>query len=254
MARQKNKMILKNNSYSFVSVKLLLIMALSLFSFKSATESPFEELKKLNTKYRELKEYSLDLSYKMFANHTTNKIEQIYTSHYVKKDKTIYMKLDQTTSLQTEKYLIVVSEKDKKIFVSKPTKDVVNQTSLDIIEKTLTQTSTLSVKDEASYRVFNVVFKPGQAQYETMNIYENKKSNCIEKMTLYMAISMKIKPLDPACKEEKPRMEVLFENMKQQVDIETDKLNETYYVTKKGKGFELTSKYKGYKLINNYLQ
>jgi hypothetical protein len=214
----------------------------------------FDELHKLNIKYREMKEYSMDLSYKMFVSHTSTKAEQVSHSHYVKKDKTIYMDIEGLHTLQTEKYLIVVIDKDKKVMVSRPTKDVINQTKIEDIEKSLNQTSTLKMTDEGNSIVFKVSFKPGAAQYEKINIYESKKEGLIDKMVFYLGINMKLKPEDPSCKEDKPRMEVYYENLKLQSDIPSALMEEGHYIKKKGTEFELSSYYKNYKLINNYLK
>src|ERR1700756_1443859 len=153
---------------SFVPIICLVCLA----GFTS--DVAFDELHKLNIKYREMKEYSMDLSYKMFVSHTSTKAEQVSHSHYVKKDKIIYMDIEGLHTLQTEKYLIVVVDKDKKVMASRPTKDVVNQTS------------TLKMTEEGNSRVFNVKFKPGAAQYEKINIDENKKEGLIDKMVFYL--------------------------------------------------------------------
>ncbi|HKC68384.1 MAG TPA: hypothetical protein VKG26_09145 [Bacteroidia bacterium] len=233
---------------SFVPIICLVCLA----GFTS--DVAFDELHKLNIKYREMKEYSMDLSYKMFVSHTSTKAEQVSHSHYVKKDKIIYMDIEGLHTLQTEKYLIVVVDKDKKVMVSRPTKDVVNQTKIEDIEKSLNQTSTLKMTEEGNSRVFNVKFKPGAAQYEKINIYENKKEGLIDKMVFYLGINMKLKPEDPSCKEDKPRMEVYYENVKLQSDVDPILLEESHYIKKKGSDIELSSYYKNYKLINNYLK
>lgn len=218
------------------------------------SDTAFTELHKLNMKYREMKEFSMNLSYKMYANHTTGTVAQESISHYVKRGNTIYLAIEGMKTLQTEKYLIAVIDKEKKILVTRPSKDLVEKTSLDEIEKTLKLTSNLKMVDNGNERVFKVNFKPGTAQYENITIYETKKANLLEKMIFYMSVALKMKPEDPNCKEEKPRMEVFYEDFKTTADVPDAIMNENYYIKKAGNALEPSGMYKSYKLINNYLK
>ncbi|MDP2384971.1 MAG: hypothetical protein Q8M29_01250 [Bacteroidota bacterium] len=241
------------NKKIFTSYTSLLVIAVMLMAFVPAsTSNPFEELKVLNDKYRTMKEYSMNISYMLYANYTTTKTEYTSSSHYVKKDKTIFVEGNQMQTLQTANYLVVVSLAEKKIFVSKPSKDVVQDNKLDVIQKALEKSSTLTVEKKEGKKIFNVNFKNNATQYEKMRITENTKTACLEKMELFIGEPMKVKPEDPKCKEEKPRMEVLFSELKTTAGMADTKLNESYYIIKKGDGFEPAPAFKNFKLINNY--
>ncbi|MCD6068927.1 MAG: hypothetical protein K0S33_3753 [Bacteroidetes bacterium] len=228
----------------------LLILACSFGS--STNNEAYKELKVLNGKYRSMKEYSMDISYLTYASHSSKKVEQASNAHYVKKGKKIFMKMEKVQTLQTEEYLVVVSDADKRIFVSRPTKDVVAESSLDMIEKALSKSSTLSMVQQDNHKLFNIDFKAGTSPYEKMKIYENNSTHCIDKIEMLLAEPMKLRPQDPKCKEEKPRMEVLFSSMQLKSDANDAQLNESSYFHKKDKGYEPAPAYKNYKLINNY--
>lgn len=241
--------------YHTLSYTVLTLLLFAAFAFSPAVKSnPFEELKALNDKYRNMKEYSMNISYLIYANYTTTQPTHTSVAHYIKKDNTIYMQMDKMQTLQTEKYLIVVSATENKLLISKPSKDVVQQTKLDVIQKALEKSSALTLEQKDGKKIFNVSFKDKQSLYEKMRITQNVKTQYLEKMELFISEPMKANPEDPKCKEEKPRMEVMFVNFKTNVEIEANKLSESYYITKTATGFEPAAAFKNYKLINNYRQ
>lgn len=214
----------------------------------------FEQLKKINDSYRDEKSYAMDVTYAIFANYSNQKAESSNRSVYIKHDDMILNKGDQTIVFQNSDKLILVNIKERKIYLSNPVKDILKNTSLQDIEKVLTKGSELKVTEKEKLKTFVVNFKSTASEYEKIIIDVDKKTNHIQKYTMYMREEMKMRYEDPSCKAEKPRMEVFIKDSDGLVNEFKMYLNESYFIQKNNNTYSASAAFKGFKVINNIIK
>lgn len=244
-------MILKKQLYLFVC---LIIGLLSSATMAGQNSDAFEQLKKVNDNFRTDKSFAFNIEYVIYGNYVTTKAESSTRSAYIKQNNQILNKGEETIVFQNEEKLIVVSLKDKKIYLAKPVKDILKNMNLKDIEKTLSKDTDLKLVEKDKVKVFTVLFKSTISEYEKIVIDVEKKTNCIQKYTMFMREEMKVRSEDPSCKAEKPRMEVNIVPSSSIVQELKEYLNEGYYIQKSNGTYLGSGAFKGFKVINNIVK
>lgn len=244
-------MTLKKQLYLFVC---LIIGLLNSATVAGQNPDAFEQLKRVNDSFRTDKSFAFNIEYVIYGNYLTPKAESSTRSAYIKQNNLVLNKGEETIVFQNEEKLIVVSLKDKKIYLAKPVKDILNNMNLKDIEKTLSKDTDLKLVEKDKLKVFTVVFKSTTSEYEKIVIDVEKKTNYIQKYTMFMREEMKVRSEDPSCKAEKPRMEVNIVPSSSIIQEFKEYLNEGYYIQKSNGTYLGSGAFKGFKVINNIVK
>lgn len=244
-------MILKRNFYLLVCLLFAMFISAEIVGQNSYA---FEQLKKVNDNFGTDKSCAFNIEYVIYGNYVTSKAESSTRSAYIKQNNLILNKGEETIVFQNEEKLIVVSLKDKKIYLAKPVKDVLKNMNLKDIEKTLSKDTDLKLVEKDKVKVFTVLFKSTISEYEKIVIDVDRKTNCIQKYTMFMREEMKVRSEDPSCKAEKPRMEVNIVPSSFILSEFKEYLNEGYYIQKSNGTYLGSGAFKGFKVINNIVK
>lgn len=243
-----------NSLFKYLAVFVLnLVLGFQSFVF-SQENNAFAQLKKINDSYRNEKLVTYEVSYNIYANYLTSKAESNTSSIYIKQNDLVLNKGEQTIIFQNTEKLIIVNVKEKKIYVTKPVQDILKNTSLQDIEKTLTKGAELSVIDKDNLKVFTAKFKTSASEYQKIVINVEKKTEKIQKISMFLNEEMKMNYNDPSCKADKPRIEVDIVSSSTLFNEFKSYLKESFFIKKDKNGYVASDNYKGFKVINNIIK
>lgn len=213
-----------------------------------------EDLEKINARYNELGDISMNMEYKVYANWKSEIPIQIEKGELIKKGRIIYSKIGSVESLNTLDYNVVVDHDLKSIAIMPVITPEAIENNLSAISGNLSQVLKVCKRIEmveinAQQNKCTLVLPDGSFEYNKLEITYNSKSYLISKLVMYYTEAQNLKGDDDGLKET-PRIEISYRNYITNPNYASVALTYERFLSKKGGKYFCKQKYTGYELVD----
>lgn len=233
-------------------VRTTYILSFILISFAVWSQKANEDFKKVRLAYDTAGAVSMDIEYILYENYTPVVPYDTQTGTYCKSGANSITSLSGIETLVNEKYLVVCDNNDQMILVGDPgpSKNPVDMNT----DSLLKICSAVKYSENASgQKVYKLEFeKTKLSEYSAMEIFINKRTSFIEKVTLYYRFESKLGE-ERTAPMTKPRLEIVYKNIKAKVGFSSGYFSEKKFITGTGKTMACSATHAAYKLINQKL-
>jgi hypothetical protein len=240
----------------------LLLFVSVVVCFTNATAQLNEvsaDLKKLNTQFTK-RRYTYLVKYTLYDSYTSSKVIETQQMEVKMWDMMVNIKNKHFQGVKNKDHYVYINYDQKVMMLNavnnysadmKQLKELEKMIDLDTLLQNYKRVDALNLSEGLKGYRFHL---ESSETYAYSDIIINTRTGMLDKMVLYYAQTLTDllghTPQEQT-KQNKPRMEILFNNF-----VVTPKLQPNYfslqpYVAKAAKRYEPTETYKGYKFINN---
>jgi hypothetical protein len=253
-ARLKDK-ILKGNKKMNQIIRITVFCLIFIKEISVSYSQNFkDDLAKINNAYLTVKEFSMDIDYKVYSDNSFAVPLETQHSFLYKKDDCQYTTWEDNLILVTSDYSILIDTTEREILVSKSEKfDAGRLTMLNFDSLSKNKNITVNFeKVNAEVAHYKIVFSNRVvSEYDEMDIYFNVKTFFLDKLGLLYRRSIPLKESDPKSKFVKPRLEIQFALMNLHPKFRPNLFSEKRFFKKENGKLEVSNEYKEYQLINH---
>lgn len=216
-------------------------------------QSPREEIVKLNKRFAEIKDYSVDIDFETYLDNDFKKPYKVVSSNIIKKDDRYYYKRQNVEMIQNKDYsinidhlnkMIVVQNVEKPVYKDKNPYNMVNY--LDSIMKIYSD-----VKIESGKGVKKLVFAFKTTNYSKCEITYDPSSYLVESFIIYYR-----KPVTFQSAEKHTVANIIRYRKFSQTPLEKKDFfsEKNYLIIKNSVNVKPVTKYQGYQVISKIKQ
>jgi len=226
---------------------LILLVSLAYTGFAQNFRA---EMARVNGAFDSLTNIGMKVTYRLYNDYTTDKINSTEVSELKKQGTNLYLKLEDVETIYTEKFDLVVDRENKSIIISDPSPE---RNKLTGLKK--------SKKPEENYKEIEpLVFDNGlkgyrvnleeveQEQYNKMQIEFNPKTWMLTRLVLYYKDDIDV---DNTENPTKPRMEIMYSDPQPVTSDISGLFKLENYILQNKNGLIATKAYQGYEVIDN---
>ena len=212
-----------------------------------------EDFKKVNDAYRNTMNLSMDVTYKLYESYKSTTPKDILTGSFKKQDNNILSNLLKIETMQNTKYKIIVDAANKILVVADPQHYMNNAITVDI-DSVLAFCSSVDYRETGQkLKVYKLNFDNIFFEYNSIEIFINKYTYFLDKLTLYFRDAVSIDKNDPDSPKEKPRLEIAYSSVNKDPKFGKNLFSEKKYIDINDGKFTCSALYKNYQLINQKL-
>jgi hypothetical protein len=245
---------LKNNNQMKISKIICLLSICFYWLGSNAQDNDKNKIKEIfkqtENYYKEVKECSLNIHFKMYESETSNNIFEKYDGILIKNGKMSYSKIGQTEFVNLGDKIIKIDNQNKKIKIGNNSSNpnaTIESLNLMPYLNFAKKLSLINDNDQwiCTLEMGDVSFVP----YKKMIIYINKKTHEIIKQKLYFFSKYKIKKNNNKIEYDFPRLEIEFDEIKQANPINTQIFKRENYIQTISNHYVPSSNYKDYTIV-----
>jgi hypothetical protein len=234
--------------------RILMMAALTVIAAAARSQNAGEDFRKMNSVYQASPGMSMEVTYRIYTDHTTRKAREVFNGVIRKKGKHEYRNMLQMVSLQNEKYQMIVDSSSKMIIVRRD--EDVQKASQDLnaaeIVALLQEAAEVKYSEQGAQKMYKLNFRnKTKFEYSSVEIYMNKKSYLLEKLVLFSGIPTEINPEERQSPKSKHRIEITYSNINTKPSYPSDFFSESRYVQVTEDGLRPAPEYYSYEIIDH---
>lgn len=224
-----------------------------LAGFHLSAQTINDDFTKINSVYALLKEYSVNISYTLYADYTTLNEHSSESGILVKSGEKQYLKIASVELISDSGFQLMVDNDNKLLMyrnIILPSKQANQVVDFSKALSLCTKTTLLQFND--TRKGYKLDFVEGIFdEYAALSVIYDTTNYMIGKVILFYAV------VPDDYNDEltgKPRMEITYTGLKKEVSVLPALLNKENYITEDNNTLKLTEKYKNFRLIDNRIK
>jgi hypothetical protein len=232
--------------------KFFLYILLFLSAVQGYGQNARTDMGKLNASYARHKDLSMGITYHVYANHRDADPIETSAGSYFQRGSDRYNRLNEIESVQNNECSIVIDNEEKFIAIGNPVKYTAGKIATTEMDTVLDHYASVTyIDNQGVQKGYSFKIKPKvPSEYERIDVFFNSKTWMVERMVYYYRDKQQLIKTNQDAAEEKPRLEVIFSNIKFEAGSDSKFYSESRFVHKKDGKYFPAGAYAGYKIIN----
>lgn len=230
---------------------LILLVAIVGIGLKAFGQSAAEDLKSINKAYSQAQVMIFDMTYKVYPDYYSTRPVEEMKGTYKKKDQNYIWETEGQSIIQNGKYFISIDKENKSILVSSPTENSAPFLSLPMDSLLTYCSKSGSVDMGDGKKRISMVFKESIDNVARLEIVKGK-DHFIQSILIFYE-GFQDDERSPVVKET-PRLEIKFENRRQEETIGAGIFSEKPYFYLNGKKIVCQEAFAEYSIIDQRIK
>jgi hypothetical protein len=228
----------------------LLLFSASAFGQKQA----LADFNKINEAYQKNSNLSMEIIFSAYSNYVKRDPISSARGLYKIKGSQYYSELDHVITIQNSRYVFNVDADNSLIMIDTPLRDKKKSSlvELDTMVSHYSRMIMTQISDKSRILTLVINSDEMESEYEKIDVYYNTDNYLINKFIMYFSGEMSLDE-EEELPEEKPRLEMQFNNINLNPTFALNEFSESEYFTLQGNKFIGLGKYKSFEIIDNRL-
>jgi hypothetical protein len=224
---------------------IAVLLSLCLLSFVSDDLTKVKsEIMKINQSYTKTKQYSMEVTYNVYNNYSSQKLFEQSKGYFIRSDNNYISDVLGVKTIQNDQYKLIIDSASNIILVAHPDQQFQNA-STQVIDAAIKACSSVKYTDDTKIPSFKMFFKDELAEFSLIQIQYAKSDYFMRKLILFHTMEVEIEGL-----KQRPRTEILYKNIKSSAKVDSETFSEKkYIIDNKGK-VQAAKAYMKYKVID----